>query len=186
MAITQQPVTLEEFLKWPEEKPALELIDGEVTQKVSPQGQHSMLQFAAADRVNRFTVPRKLAFAFPELRAIFEGGSPVPDVAVYLWDRIPRTETGEVANRFYDPPDIAIEIVSPEQSVNSLVRKCLWYVERGVRIALLVDPDDRSIIIFRQGASPSARRGADLIDVEGVLPDFKLTVDELFASLKLQ
>ena len=40
---------------------------------------------------------------------------------MYLWDRIPRTESGEVANRFYAPPDIAIEIVSPEQSVNGLV-----------------------------------------------------------------
>ena len=71
-------------------------------------------------------------------------------------------------------------------ATDPLVRKCLWYVDHRVRIALPIDPDDCSVIIFRQGASPSARRGADLIDVEDVLPGFQLTVDELFDSLKLQ
>jgi hypothetical protein len=36
MAITQRRLTLEEFLKLPEEKPYLELIDGVVRQKVAP------------------------------------------------------------------------------------------------------------------------------------------------------
>src|SRR5207248_11679550 len=134
---------------------------------------------------NRFAQPRKLAYAFPELRAIFAGFSPVPDVGVYLWDRIPRTETGQVSDDFFKPPDIAIEIVSAGQSVNSLVRRCLWYVDHGVRIALLVDPDDASVLVFQPDARPSVLRGADKIDVSEVLPGFELSVEELFASLNL-
>lgn len=39
------------------------------------------------------------------------------------------------------PPDLVVEIASPRQSINGLVRRCIWYTENGVGIALLVDPD---------------------------------------------
>jgi Uma2 family endonuclease len=78
-----------------------------------------------------------------------------------------------------------VEIVSPEQSVNSLVRRCLWYVDNGVRIALLVDPEDESVIVFRPGSEPTVRRAADQIELGDVLPGFQLRAEELFDSLSL-
>ena len=70
----------------------------------------------------------------------------MPGVAVYRCHRIPRMSGGKVANDFRDPPDSAIEIVSPEQSTNALIRRSLWYVQNGVEISLLVDPSDESVI----------------------------------------
>ena len=101
MAISQQPLTLEEFLKLPEKKPALEFEDGVVTQKVAPKGRHSALQFDLAERFNHFARPLRLARAFPELRTTFGGVSRVPDVAVYRWERIPRDAAGDVADDFW-------------------------------------------------------------------------------------
>ncbi len=109
----------------------------------------------------------------------------MPDVAVYRWERVPVTERGRVANRFYEPPDVAIEIVSPEQSVNALVRRCLWYVANGVGLALLVDPSDESVLSFRPGQAPRPLAGADRIDLNEILPGFALTVGVLFESLRL-
>ena len=186
MAIAEQRFSLEEFLKLPEQEPALEFEDEVITQKVSPKGQHSGLQGEFVELVNRFTRPRKLARAFPELRATFAGRSYVPEIAVYVWDRIPRTPTGELANDFFEPPDIAVEIVSPEQSVNALVRRCLWYVEHGVRVALLVDPADRSVLVFRQDAKPVVLTGADRLDLGDLLPGFELSVEELYAALRME
>jgi Uma2 family endonuclease len=185
MAVPKRKLTLEEFLELPEEEPALEYEEGTVTQKVSPKGKHSRLQGWMIKLINTVTEPRKLAMAFPELRFATAQRSPVPDVAVYLWDRIPRDERGRVADNFREAPDIAIEIVSPEQSVNSLIRRCLWYVAHGVRLALLVDPKDESVLVFRPNQIPSPRRGADRIDFDDVLPGLTMTVDELFASLTL-
>ena len=183
MAIQQRRMTLEEFLRLPEEEPPLEYLDGEVTQKVSPQGQHGTLQPAIWWLFTDFAVPRRLARAFTELRATYAGGSPVPDVAVYRWDRVPLTPEGKVANVFREPPDIAVEIVSPDQSVPKIVEKCRWYVAHGVRIALLVDPDHLTVWLFRPDAEPAVLRGADRIDLDAVLPGFELTVDALFATL---
>ena len=186
MAITQRPMTLAEFLELPEQKPALEYEDGRVTRKVSPKGQHSWLQFVLAELFNRFARPAKLALAFPELRTTFGGASRVPDVSVYRWERIPLTPDGEVADDFMEPPDIAIEIVSPRQSVTALVRRCLRFVEEGVTIALLVDPKDRSVLRFGPNGSARALRGPDRIDLSEVLPGFELTAQQLFDSLRLR
>src|SRR4051812_10150863 len=111
-------MTLDEFLALPETKPALEYVAGRVTQKVAPQGQHVTLQDELVQRVNALARPAKLARAYSELRATFAGLSRVPDVSVYRWDQIPRLPNGRVANRFTEPPEIAAEIVSPDQSAS--------------------------------------------------------------------
>jgi Uma2 family endonuclease len=186
MPIEQRRLTLDEFLALPEEEPALELHpDGTVTQKVSPKGRHSSLQGALIELINGFARRRRLALAFPELRTVFGGAAYVPDVAVYRWERIPRTAEGELLDDFTEPPDIVIEIISPGQTVTSLVRKCIWYVERGgVGLALLIDPLDRSVLLFHPNTMPRALRGADPIDLAEVLPEFEATVAGLFSTLK--
>lgn len=184
MAIAQTQQTLERFLELPEEEPPLEFVDGMVRQKVSPKGKHSALQAELVERLNRDARLRQLARAFPELRTTFAGASRVPDVAVYRWDRIPRDASGKIADNFVEPPDIAIEIVSRDQSANALVRRCLWYIAHGVQIALLVDPIDESVLAFRPDEQVIAWRSQDRIDLGNVIPDLELTVEELFASLQ--
>jgi len=185
MTISYQGLTLEEFLKLPEEEPALEFEDGVVTQKVSPKPPHGRLQYKFAEHLDRFGEPARLGIVFTETRVTFGGRSRVPDLCFYTWARIPRSPSGEVANDFFDPPDITVEIVSPGQSVTALFRRCLWYVEQGVGIALLVDPGDRSVIAFRPGSTPKALEGSDRIDLDDILPGFELTVQELFDSLRV-
>lgn len=175
---------LDEFLALPEEKPALEYWRGRVSQKVSPKARHSALQGELMQRFNQVGMPRRVARAFPELRATFAGESVVPDVAVYRWERIQREKDGSLADDVTTPPDIAVEIVSPGQSANALMDRCLWYVAHGVQVALLADPYHQSVLVVRPERQPVLWRGADLIDVSEVLPGFDLSVEQLFSSLR--
>jgi len=184
MAILQEGLTLEEFLKLPDESPALEFHRGKITQKPMPQLHHSRLQGKLVERINGFAEPRQLAMALPELRAILGGSTLVPDVSVYRWQRVPFTADGERVERFEEPPDIAIEIVSPDQRVTALVDKCLHYVQHGTEISLLIDAEDRLILLFRPGGRIQALRGADRIELSSVLPGFELSVDEVFGLLR--
>lgn len=184
MAVATGRLTLEEFLNIPEEEPPLEYTDGVVSPKVSPKGRHSALQTALIQWLNEGAYQRKTAWALTELRVTFAGASVVPDISVFRWDRIPVDASGEIADIFAEAPDIAIEIVSPDQSVTALVRRCIWYVENGVQVALLVDPADRSVLAFRPEGPAVAWHGPDRIDLHEVLPDFDLTVEQLFASLR--
>src|SRR4051812_12017379 len=75
----RKTMTLEEFLKLPEDKPYLEYIDGRIEAKVSPQKKHGRIEFKISDRLNQFAEPVGLGMAFPELRCTFAGRSIVPD-----------------------------------------------------------------------------------------------------------
>ncbi len=185
MAVKQEHMTLEAFLELPEEKPALEFEDGVVTQKVPPQGKHARLQPWICELINRVTQPKKVAIAFSELRTSYGGRSRVPDIAVYRWERIPVDAKGEIANDFREPPDITVEIVSPGQTVNELVLRCLSFVGQGVGAALLVDPAHKSVLIFRPGTAPTGASRADTIDLGDIIPGLSLSVGEIFDALTL-
>jgi Uma2 family endonuclease len=184
MLTAQRPITLEQFLRLPERKPSLEFEDGEVKKKVSPKQRHSRLQAQLLRLIDRLGSPA--LDALPELRVTFAGQSLVPDVAVFLRERLPVDEHGEPEDDVFVAPDLAVEIVSPRQVVTTLVRRCVWYADNGVRVALLVDPADRSIILFRPDAPTRALRGEAVVDLTDLAPELRFTVAELFAALRLR
>lgn len=55
MEVTAAPLTLEQFLGRPEQKPALEFADRVITEKVAPQGKHSALQVVMATSLDKTT-----------------------------------------------------------------------------------------------------------------------------------
>lgn len=101
-------------------------------------------------------------------------------------DRLPVDANGEVVNDPPDPPGVAVEIVSPEQSVTALIRKCLWYVGNGVKAAVIVDPMDRTVLLFRAGQLHRVLQDAEAIDLSDVLPEFQTTPAEIFGALKVR
>jgi len=183
MAISSR-LTIDEFLKLPEEKPALEYLDGVVTQKVAPMMHHSRIQSKLWEAINTYGEPRRLAMAFTELRVtFFPRWSPVPDVGVYRWERLPRQADGKLATDSRVPWGIAIEIVSPEQSRADQEAKCRRYIANGAGIALMIDPAEEDVVRFDANGSRIELRGTDRIDLESVLPDFVLTPADIFATL---
>ena len=186
MTVGQRRLTLEEFLELPEESPALELIDGMVTQKVAPQWLHGLLQLGVGTLIHDYARPRKLAIAFSEIREAFGRDSLVPDVGVYRWERVPRSPAGRLTNAPPIPPDVAIEIVSPGQSVAELVDKGRRYLAHGVPIVVIIEPNGESVVVLRADGSIMTLRDEDRIDLEAVLPGFELTVRALFDTLQLE
>jgi Uma2 family endonuclease len=177
-------LTLEEFLQLPEEKPALEYEDGRVEQKASPQGKHSALHGELYRLLWAATRQGKLVHVFIELRMTFADRSYVPDLAVFMAERIPWRVDGTIGEEFLLAPDMAVEILSPGQRVSLGIRCCAWYVQNGARAALLVDGEDQSVLLFRPGIPVHVVRGDERIDLDDILPAFKLTARRLFAALR--
>ena len=180
MTIAGRRLTLEEFLALPEEKPALEYADGEVMQKVSPKARHGKLQFVITDLLDW----PKVSSAFSETRTTFAGRSFVPDVIAFTWDRVPEDERGEIPDDITIPPDVAVEIRSPGQSLSGQVERCRWYVANGVRASLLVDPLRRVVQVFRPNGESGPLAGDDVVDLSDVIPGCSFSVHELFAALR--
>jgi len=136
--VPEKTVTLEEFLKLPETKPASEYIDGQIIQKPMPQGKHSIIQGESVTAINAVVKKQRIAHAFPELRCTFGGRSIVPDVSVFAWNRIPVDETGDIANVFPICPDWTIEILSPDQRPTKVTGNILHCLNHGCQMGWLI------------------------------------------------
>jgi Uma2 family endonuclease len=177
-------LTLAEFLEHPESKPALEYINGTIVEKPMPQGEHSRLQYKLCLAINTVAETAKIACAFPELRCTFGGRSLVPDIAVFRWDRIPRTDSGKIANHFELYPDWAIEILSPNQSNSQVLDKLLHCSQAGTALGWLINPEEESIWVIGEN------QRIDLFTTDAKLPilegiDLQLSVSEILDWLML-
>ena len=184
MTIATMRLTLEEFLKLPETKPASEYIEGEILQKSMPKAKHSRLQLRTCNEINQVTETPKIAYAFPELRCTFDGRSIVPDIAVLLWEQIQFDESGEPVNDVLIAPYWTIEILSPQQSSNRVTRKIIHCLKHGCQLGLLIDPDDQSILAFLPNQQPQFCEGGDRVPVPENIP-LNLTAEQVFAWLKM-
>jgi Uma2 family endonuclease len=178
-------IGLEEFLELAETKPASEYIDGQIIQKPMPQGHHSIIQSELGIELSLALRRKGIATAFPELRCTFGGRSIVPDLAVFENSRIPNNE-GQIENIFTIAPDWTIEILSPGQSANKVLKNINHCLAHGAQMGWLIDPEDRSVVISR------IDRNLEIIDEPSAIlpvPDFarsiELKIDRMFDWLNL-
>ncbi len=183
--ITNWPLTLEQFLSLPEAEPALEMgCNGEISQKVPATTTHSLLQGNITMSLAAHAVPRRRGHTFIELRVILGRITRVPDVAFYRQERLPLDGDGNWIDHPTTPPDLVVEIHSPgQEDRRDLVVKAAWYVEQGVRIVLLVDPEHRRITSFTPNGE-SVFETSQTLPLSEILPGLQLTPAELFAALE--
>ncbi len=183
--VPTKSLTLEDFLQLPETNPASEYIDGQIIQKPMPQGKHSAIQTELAAAINAAIKPQRIARAFSELRCTFGGRSTVPDVSVFVWDRIPRDRNGEVANVFHLAPDWTIEILSPDQSQTKVTKNILHCLKYNTQMGWLIDPDEKSIFVYAPNRQLEVfENPEEPLPVPSFASELRLTVDSLFAWLQ--
>lgn len=182
--ILSQPISLEEFLKLPETKPASEYINGEIIQKPMPKGRHSRLQGKLCTVINETTEAQKIAYAFPELRCTFGGRSIIPDIAVFLWERISFDDDGVIPDDFNLHPDWTIEILSPEQKPNKVIGNILHCLSAGSKLGWFIDPDDSSILVFLPGQQPQLFQDIASLPVLDTI-ELELTASQVFSWLNM-
>jgi Uma2 family endonuclease len=176
-------ITLQEFLKLPniEESPAWEYINGEVIIKPMGGGKHSTLQKRLVALIDQASSNYE---AFPELRCTFGNRSVVPDVAVVASNQLPVDENGEISSagiRF--APAWVIEILSPDQSQTKVTGNILYCLKHGSQLGWLIDPNERSVLVYQPNRLPDLLTGTELIPVlEGVV--LNLSVEQMFGWLR--
>jgi len=177
-------MTFEEFLALPEEKPPLEYDDGIVSQRPLLHPRESLVRGEVTSALDRVGRERRLGMGILNVTFTLPGLSLVPAVSYYGRKKIRVREDGRFEDDF-GPPDVAVEITSAGYSTMSLIRKSLRYLEVGVPVALLIDPEEELVLAFRPGQTPRAFEGDDRIDLDDVLPGFDLTVRALFQAASL-
>jgi Uma2 family endonuclease len=100
-----------------------------------------------------------------------------PDVAFVRRDRIP---TPEPRGFWNGPPDLAVEVLSPDDRPEEVREKLAEYLMHDVPVVVLVDPDTRKINVLRPGTSELALATGDVLDLGDAVSGFRCNVRDLF------
>jgi Uma2 family endonuclease len=186
--VVQTPIktiTLDEFLKLPETKPASEYIDGQIIQKPMPQGHHSIIQSRLGMELTLTLERQGIAIIFPELRCVFGDRAVVPDLVVFENARVPVDAEGDIENVFTIAPDWTIEVLSPGQSAAKVLKNINHCLAHGTQMGWLIDPESKTITISRTNQNILILDDpADLLPVPGFAQEVQLAVRDIFGWLK--
>ena len=101
------------------------------------------------------------------------------DVAFVQASRVP--SAGLPVKFWEGAPDLAVEVVSPGDTLEEVEEKVDDYLDAGTRMVLVVNPKRRTVTVHRPGAQPVILRQTDTIDGGDVVPGFSLPVADVFA-----
>lgn len=179
---TGKLLTAEEFARLPSppDGSRQELVRGVVETMPPPGGLHGVCCLRIALRIGTFVEGHKLGTAACNDTGFVTDRDPDsvrgPDVSFWRKDRLP-----EIPSTYIEvAPDLAVEVVSPNDHFTKINRKLHEYFERGVRLVWVVDPEDRSVTVYRTRADYAILGEADTLDGADVLPGFTCRVADLF------
>lgn len=76
-------------------------------------------------------------------------------------------------------PDLAVEIVSPSNTVSEVQSKVVDYLDAGTQLVWVVEPRSRGITVYHSGKEIRLLTEGDEIEGGAVLPGFRVRVSEL-------
>ncbi|MEW5859050.1 MAG: Uma2 family endonuclease [Cyanobacteriota bacterium] len=184
MVGTGTQLTLQEFLALPQGDVTYEFVDGQAVPKVSPKEFHSMLTFALTTLLTRWSKQQgrvRLEWAIT-LKRNGQDWAPVPDVTYISYERLPaswkRNEACPV------PPELVIEIISPDQTLKEFENKAKDYFDAGILRVWVVDPEAMNIrIFFPDGSSQLYTDTTPIVDT--LLLGLELTPRQIFEQAEL-
>jgi len=108
------------------------------------------------------------------------GSNRSPDVAYIKkerWDKL--TEEEKIK---FPPiaPDFVLELMSNTDSLKMLQEKMAEYMESGVKLGWLINPDKKEVEIYRQGQKKEVLSNPQNLSGENILPEFILDLTEIF------
>jgi Uma2 family endonuclease len=178
-------LTLEEFLRLPEVKPAREYEDGEVTRKPMPSIWHGVIQRLLSVVFTAYFNLRPDGDGGSEIRCLIGATGHqrpyVPDYVVVL-NAFARGFFGN--QTFHGAPDLAVEIRSPDDRPGARERKIAFYLANGVRMVWDIDPEKRSVTLRTADGVIQTLTDADTIDGGDVLPSLHVSVREVLPKVR--
>ena len=183
--VTATRMTLDEFLELPETEPPSEFVCGRIVPKPMPTWFHSRLAARLAYFFEAYFLTHAEGFANIELRHAerTEHRAYLPDVSVTRSARGPSSMAERRSGAIEKPPDIAIEITSPDDRPGRIADKLAFYLRVGVPLVWIVEPEDRTISVYRPGRPVEVLGAGEIIDAAPVLSEFSLALDDLFSVL---
>jgi Uma2 family endonuclease len=177
--LTAQPMSDEEFIAFCSEHPDLNFemsAEGELIVMApthSDTGARSsdvVMQLATWAKKNRlgYVCDSSSGFVLPN------GARRSPDASWTLKSRVQQLGAGKRKAFWHLCPDFVIEVKSDSDRVKPLQTKMLEYLEQGAQLGWLIDPENRTVEIYRPIGNIEKRTNLDKLEGEGPVSSFVL------------
>ena len=157
-----------------------EIVDGQPEEKAMPGARHSGICARLATELGVYLKANQSGGLYVEGSFQIGRNERIPDLAFVAAARIP--PEGEPETKWLIPPDLAVEVMSPNDLYERVYAKTIEYLAAGVKQVWLVSPEHHTITIYRSATSITAFAGDCALVSEDLLPGFCCALREIFAS----
>jgi Uma2 family endonuclease len=183
MDVVRQQVTADELLLMPDDGFRYELVKGEL-RRMTPAGNvHGRVAMNVGISLGGYVKTHDLGAVYAAETGFRLAGDPdtvrAPDVAFVSRTRV--EAVGEVEGFWPEAPDLAVEVISPGDTYAEVEEKVFDWLEAGTKMVIVVNPRQRSAIVYKSPTDIVALTEADVLAGGDVVPGFVLAVREIFA-----
>ena len=178
------PATVDELLTLPDDGYTYEVVEGMLVRMAGSGDEATELGAYLLIQLGAYVYAHHLgAITGADGVYKFSGAETglVPDVGFYIAER--RAQIRNRSKPIPFAPDLAVEVVSPDQTPRAMAEKARKYLRAGTRLVWVVWPQSEHIDVWRPEVLTGPVRAlgmSDRLDGEEVIPGFSYAVAELF------
>lgn len=182
MATLTSPVTVKQFWKLCGDGRNRELVAGEVIELAPGSVEHGRVALRAAFPLQTFLREHPLGELYGNDTGFLLSRNPDtvrgPDIAFVRRERLtsPPRE-----GYFPGAPDLAVEVVSPNDLAQEVERKVQEYLAAGTAMVWVLYPEIKHLVVYRPDGHARVLGERDTVEGADVLPGWACNVSELFA-----
>lgn len=177
--------TDEAFMALPDDGQHYEIVNGELIDMGNSGALHGYICSLLLAALINYILPKKLGVILDSSTAfkMKNGNKRSPDISFFAKERLQGMT--ELPSGFLEgAPDLAVEVLSPGNTIEEIDEKIAEYFENGARLVWVISPTQHYVLVYRSAQEPDRLlKSADALDGEDVIPGFTLPVADLFQKL---
>jgi Uma2 family endonuclease len=162
-----------------------EIVNGELIDMGNSGAKHGYVCSILMILLGGYVHIQKLGAMFDSSTAfkMKSGNKRSPDVSFMAKERLQGLD--DIPDGFLEgAPDLAVEILSPSNTVAEIHDKLVEYFENGARLVWVINPKEKYVLVYRSSQEPDRLlKSVDSLDGEEIVSGFTLPVAELFQKL---
>ncbi|MGH2899104.1 MAG: Uma2 family endonuclease [Solirubrobacteraceae bacterium] len=175
-------MTAEHLLRYSHEPYRQELIGGRLYEMQPPGAEHGAVALRIGRLLGNHVEEHGLGMAFGAETGFQLARDPdtvrAPDAAFVTRARV--EATGLPRGYWPGPPDLAVEVISPNDRRTEVRSKALYWLEAGTRVVVVLDPPQRTAAVYRAGDDVRVLGADERLDLGDVVAGFAVAVDAVF------
>jgi len=175
-------MTAQELLRYRNEPYRQELVAGKLYEMEPPGAEHGAVAMRIGMLLAVHVEARNLGFAFAGEIGFQLASDPdtvrAPDAGFIARERVQLT--GIPRGYWPGAPDVAIEVVSPNDRHSAVEAKALDWLASGARAVLVADPPRRTATVYRARDDIRVLEGDEPLDLGDVVAAWSPLVSDLF------